>query len=69
MNVSMLACAVLGVLCALFGVYKFTGDYTCWIVKWNKTLKNGCTKIAWIPSGCIIGFVLGIAIMRANSMS
>lgn len=65
---STLVCAIIGLFCALYGIYKFTGDYTCWLVKWNKTLKNGCRTLAWLPSACVVGFVLGITIMRANAL-
>jgi hypothetical protein len=62
----LLIASIVGVLCAIFGVYKFTGDYTCRVVGFNSKLKNGCVKIAWLPSACVVAFVLGLAVMRSS---
>ena len=62
----LLIASIVGVLCAIFGVYKFTGDVTCRVVGFNASLKKGCVKMAWVPSACVIAFVLGLAIMRSS---
>jgi hypothetical protein len=60
----LLICSVISILCAIYGVFKFNGEYTCWVVKWNKTLKKSCQNVFWIPSACVVAAVLGMAVMR-----
>ena len=65
----MLATMVLSLvalLCTLYGVKQFTDDYTCKLTKFNKTIQNACTKMAWIPSGAVLVFILAMALWRGR---
>jgi len=62
---SLLACALVSVLCAVYGIWKFNSDYTCLVVKWNKTLKRWCNWGLALPSACLACLVLIIAVYKA----
>jgi hypothetical protein len=62
----LIIASIIGILCSIYGVYAFTGNVTCRVVSFNSKLKNGCVKLAWLPSACVIAFVLGMAVMRST---
>lgn len=55
---------MISLLFAVYGVYKFTGDYTCYATKWNSSLKKACDRFFWIPSAIIVAIALGMVITR-----
>jgi hypothetical protein len=63
---SLLLIGLLSICCAVFGVYRFTGDYTCRVVRGSKTLSKWCYNLAWLPSACVVVLVLGLAVMRTS---
>ncbi len=67
--IPLLICSLLSIWFAIFGVYTFTSQYTCWVVKWNKSLKSTCQSFFWIPSAVVVVFVIGLAMYRANTLS
>ena len=66
--VLLLLCGLLATLCAVFGVYRFTSDYTCKLFGFSAWTKKWCMNVAWIPSGCIALVVLAIAVIRSMPM-
>lgn len=62
----MLLLNLLSMFFAVFGVYAFTSQYTCFLVKWNGTLRNWCQRLFWIPSACVVIFVLGMTVFRSE---
>jgi H+/Cl- antiporter ClcA len=63
----LILCSLLSIWFAIYGVYTFTSAYTCWIVKWNNSLKKTCQNFFWIPSALVVALVLGILVYK-NSM-
>ena len=62
----MLLLDLISVLFAVFGVYAFTSQYTCWLTRVNNGLNKACKRFMWIPSACVVVLVLGMAVFRSN---
>ena len=56
---------LVGLLFSIYGVYDFTSSYTCRIAP-KGTMKTWCMRVAWIPSGLLVGACLCSAIMRSQ---
>ena len=64
--IPLLICSLISIWFAIFGVYTFTSQYTCWLVKWNKSFKSSCEKFMWIPSAVVVFIILAMAMYKAN---
>ena len=65
----VMLCSAISILCAVYGVYKFSYDYTCRLTRFNKSFNNTCQKFTWIPSALVVAVVLGMAVMRSTASS
>jgi len=63
-NVQLITYAVISVVCAVYGIWRFSNDYTCLVVNWNKTAKKWCNWIVMIPSALLTCLVLMIAVYK-----
>ena len=68
-NVALITCALVSIACAVYGIHNFNNEYSCLVVKWNKTLKKWCGWMLVIPSGALACLVLLIAVYKGIIMS
>ena len=68
-NVALITCALVSIICAVYGIKKFNSEYSCLIVKWNKTMHKWCGWMLVIPSGLLACLVLLIAVYKGIIMS
>jgi len=66
---ALLVCGIISILFAVYGVNRFTTDYTCKLFSFTKWTKKWCMTLAWLPSACVVVLVLGLALLRSISMS
>ena len=67
-NLGFIACALLSIVCAVYGIHKFNNEYSCLIVKWNKTMHKWCGRLLVVPSALLTCLVLLIAVYKGVIM-